>query len=910
MVLKRNLLSMALASATLLVTANVQAQSAEEAKTREAASEKESEDAKSLDKVTVTGIRTGIENAIETKQGNTSIVEAISAEDIGKLPDSSIAESIARLPGLTAQRERGRATQIQIRGFAGDFAGTTLNGREQASTGDNRGAEFDQYPSELLSQVVVYKTPDASLIGQGLSGTVDLQTVDPLSYSDRVVSFNYRYDQNELNGDTENGNRFSFAYIDQFLDNTLGISVGYAYMDSPQPGLQNEAWGYADGPDGTKVYGGGKLYKFDSEFERNGWAGTIQYRPNEFYETSLDIFYSTFDKTEIKSGLEVGTAWGGATLLPGYTVGGNSTITDSDWANTKPVIRMDSNPINDTVQSYGWNNIFTFNDDWKMIVDLSTSEANRKFTVLETYAGLIANGGFSDLNVSLNNSSYNDLTFASDLGNPANLQLIDAGNWGQDGYLKNFEVEDKLDSYRVDFVRSFADGGISSLEFGFNYTDRSKTKSSDEYFLCINADVQNGCGRGYATAPFPGSEQSFGFGGLDSLATYDAEALVKSGFYTLKSNGNEDIAQKNWSVEEQMTTLYLQANIDTSFGDVPVRGNIGVQYVGVDQSSVAYAAYDGVTSSTPVKGGASYSNLLPSLNLSFGLFEDQFLRVATAKQMARPRMDAMRASYNVSNNQTNCSGVPGPVWCGDGGNPELRPWLANAFDASYEWYFTTEEGNKGYLSAAYFYKDLESYVYYAKQPFNYADDPLPPPEPGDIVGVTYPDSTVGVLDQPINGQGGTMQGYELTASLPLDLIWGALDGFGLQATYSVNDSNIEPTPGSSQPIPGLSKYTSNTTLYYENYGWSVRYSYRTRSEFRGETRGFGADLVEQDFNAEKVQDAQINYTFGSGMLENLTLYLQVSNIGDEPVGSNQGENRPINYFEYGRQTLAGFSYKF
>src|SRR5690606_3049227 len=186
--LDRNALSVALASAMLLGSAAAHAQSTDpdtvpqDSDVAEQA-EATAQEATELDRVTVTGIRRGIEKSIDTKQTSTSIVEAISAEDIGKLPDSSIAESIARLPGLTAQRERGRATQINIRGFAGDFSTATLNGREQASTGDNRGVEFDQYPSELLSQVVVYKTPDAALVGQGLSGTVDLQTVRPLSFS-------------------------------------------------------------------------------------------------------------------------------------------------------------------------------------------------------------------------------------------------------------------------------------------------------------------------------------------------------------------------------------------------------------------------------------------------------------------------------------------------------------------------------------------------------------------------------------------------------------------------------------------------------------------------------------------------------------------------------------------------------
>ena len=146
--LKRNMLSVALASAMTLSAAGAFAQTAEEDKTAEAASTNEAVD---LDRVTVTGIRRGIEDAIETKQSSTSIVEAISAEDIGKLPDTSIADSLARMPGLTAQRFGGRPQEINIRGFAGDFSTTLLNGREQVSLGNNRGVEFDQYPSELIS---------------------------------------------------------------------------------------------------------------------------------------------------------------------------------------------------------------------------------------------------------------------------------------------------------------------------------------------------------------------------------------------------------------------------------------------------------------------------------------------------------------------------------------------------------------------------------------------------------------------------------------------------------------------------------------------------------------------------------------------------------------------------------------
>ena len=188
---ERNLLSLALAAAIMAAATSVQAQTTAE---QDAAPAPQSDTAE-LDTIVVTGIRRGIEDAISVKRDSTSIVEAISAEDIGKLPDVSIAESLARLPGLSAQRVAGRAQVISVRGLSPDFSTTLLNGREMVSTGDNRSVEFDQYPSELVSGVTIYKTPDAGLIGQGLSGTLDMQTARPLNFSDTVVAVSGRYQE-------------------------------------------------------------------------------------------------------------------------------------------------------------------------------------------------------------------------------------------------------------------------------------------------------------------------------------------------------------------------------------------------------------------------------------------------------------------------------------------------------------------------------------------------------------------------------------------------------------------------------------------------------------------------------------------------------------------------------------------
>ncbi|WP_374610119.1 TonB-dependent receptor [Thermomonas sp.] len=904
--LKRNLLSVALASATMMLIAQAHAQSAPAAdQAEQEAAAKKKDDAKNLDTVVVTGIRGAIERSIDAKQTSTSIVETISAEDIGKLPDASIADSIARLPGLTAQRERGRAAQINIRGFAGDFSTATLNGREQASTGDNRGVEFDQYPSELLSSVVVYKTPDAGLVGQGLSGTVDLRTVRPLEYDKRVVNVGARYDQNKIRDQKENGYRYSATYIDQFADDTVGLMLSVAKMDSPQPGYQNEVWGYDHPPatpDNIRSLGGGKLYKFDNNHQRTGVAATLQFRPNDVYEGTLDWFYSKFEKTEIKTGMEFGTFWGSGQLQPGYTVAGNGTITSSRWNNVSPVIRMDSNPIDDRLNSIGFNNKFKVGENWLINADVSLSDVKRKFRVLETYAGVSSNNGYTTLDATLDPSGlFYNYVLGTTFDNPSTLVLTDAGGWGQDGYLKDFGVDDKLRSFRLNAIRSFTDGFISELDFGANYTKRTKHKSSIEAKLCL---TNCSAGRFGVTAPFPGSIQDFNFGGIGQLGVYDANEALASGTYNLVYNFHQDIAAKNWSVGEELTTLYVKAAIDTDVGSMPLRGNVGFQYVRTDQEAEGYSTFSGNPAGSPTSDGVTYSVFLPSLNLGLEFLPETVARVAVARQMARPRLDQMRAGMDVGINNER-------LWSAGGGNPRLRPWLANAFDLSVEKYFSTKAGNRGYVGAAWFYKDLKTYIYNREVEFDFTGFPLPPPLPGQT---NYPTSMIGKINQPINGEGGNIRGLELTASVPLDLLWSPLNGLGIIATYSDTNSSIRPNgPGTVEPLSGLSKYVSNATLYYERGGFSARYSRRTRSAFRGETRGFGADYQTISIAGETVQDAQLNYNFTRGALEGLSLYLQVSNIGDEPFAAyNDGDpaNRPEKYFEYGKTTLVGFSYKF
>ncbi len=905
MQLKRNLLSVALASATIMLANSAYAQSADATDT---GTDTASTDANKLDTIVVTGIRKGIQDAIDTKKNQSTISEAVSSEDIGKLPDQSIADSIARLPGLTAQRFGGRPQEINIRGFAGNFSTTLLNGTEQVSLGNNRGVEFDQYPSELTSEVVVHKTTEADMVNQGLSGTVDIHTVRPLAFDKRVVAVSARASQNREAGIDSNGDRFSISYIDQFKDRTIGLALGYAYLDNPTQGRQQHSWGF----DGNGAPTGAELWAQKDRNKRGGFMGTLEWKPNDSFHSVLDVFYSKFNKDTNRNGLQFNMASTGTTFsADGTAMTGTANITQA-------VVRNDYDAQHDKLFSLNWNNKLQINDHWSVTANVSTSSAKRKERILETYA---ARNASDTASFAYNGDGYYDFDFGTDYSDPANFQMRDPGGWGwvddpalrraQAGYLKDFTIHDNLSAFRLDFERSFDSGFISAIDFGGNITERRKSRGSVENTLCTTqaCDINANVPLPVPTDGYGFRINDFGYFGLPSLIYLDAQSLVNGGFYYLIPKENKDIANKNWEINERVGTVYVQANIDTSLGSaVTLKGNIGIQAVNADQSSTGYSTFSGNPVGNKRTDGANYTNYLPSMNLAFGLPADQFVRFGAGRQMARPRMDDMRASADYGIANVTVDNVNKFIWSGSGGNPELKPTVADFYDLSYEKYFGD---NKGYVSAAYFYKSLKTYTYIATNTnFDYGSfvqvpDGTPP--------ANVPTSTIGNFSQPLNGEGGSIKGYELAVSLPFGMFWSPLEGFGFQGSYSDTKSAIHPNgPGTTDPMPGLSKYVSNATLYFERWGFSARVSRRTRSTFVGEFEGFGGDLEHHALAGEKVVDAQVGYNFQDGPLKNLSLTFQVNNLTNEPsrqtvVGYDDRFN---DYFEYGRTYMLGASYKF
>jgi iron complex outermembrane recepter protein len=944
-VFKLNPIAAACAAAFLLASTNSFAQQASTATTTEeqqalAAKKKKEGEAVELDAVKVTGIRRSIENAIEKKKESTSIVEVISAEDIGKLPDNSIADAISRAPGITSQRIAGRASEINIRGFAGDFSTTLLNGREQVSVGDNRGVEFDQYPSELIGGVTIYKTPDARLVGQGVSGTVDLQTLKPLSYSERSISLNARGEQNSL-GDVNpdfsaNGSRISATYIDQFADNTFGVAIGFARLDSPGESQQWEATGYQTNVASRRPEPGNPnplfnpndplfdvLYQSGSKQRagstdnvRTGVMGIFEYRPNDTFRSELDIFYSKFEKAEVARGMEMGLGWTGAEPTGGTPgeVFDLRHVVSGTFTGITPVQKHELNTANDDIFSIGWNNKLKLNEDWTAVLDLSGSSAKRDDQVLELYAGAtdaadnpLPQTVTFTINPSTGLPTY---TFSRNNSDPSVVRLTDSSGWGQAGYLKDFKVRDDQVALRLNLKRDFLEGAFSSVEFGVNYAERDKSRQSIEYILRLAAGsaVPTNIPSGLLLSPVI-QDLTGGW----PIVAFDLQGALDSGLYVRSLNSPGDVYDKNWKVNEQVTTAFAQLNIDTQWGSVPVRGNVGAQFIQTDQSSDGFGANGAGTIATPITGGAKYNDFLPSLNLSFELPYDQFIRFGAAKTLARARLDRMRASNQYSCNFEAPNQFHGTLlgtqcfWRGNAGNPQLEPTRTNSFDLAYEKYFDT----KAFIGLAYFYKKLTTYDYEQDAQFDFTGYVNP--------GTLTPVSNTGIVRYFLNGTGGYVKGFEFNASFPLSMVWDKLDGFGFTFNASDIKSSVETNgPGSARPLPGLSTLSANGTFYYENHGFSARISKRYRDSFLGEDRGFAGNRAFDYYSPEVITDIQIGYAFKDGTsLEGLSLLLQVNNLTNDPYGQyylRDGDGgsqvAPKRYGEYGRTVLLGLNYKF
>ncbi|WP_286829848.1 MULTISPECIES: TonB-dependent receptor [Kordiimonas] len=916
---KSHFLSFASASAIAFAAQPVLAQ--------DSSSDTDEDEGVQLEEIVVTGIRASIMSSVARKRESSSIVEAISAEDLGKLPDASIAESIARLPGLAAQRLDGRANVISIRGLAPDFTTTTLNGREQVSANNGRAVEYDQYPSELINGVTIYKTPDASLTSQAVGGTVDLQTIKPLAYGEQAIVVNLRGEYADLgalnSGTTALGYRASISYVDQFNDDQVGIALGYARMLSPTQEERWNSWGFPEAADGNLIIGGAKPYVKSNELTRDGFLGVLEYAPHDSkFRTTIDAYYSKFDDEQTLRGIEIPLAWSGAQLQDGYTVE-DGLITQGQFNGAEVVVRNDFVNREAETLAIGWNTEYQVNDNLTIELDLSHSSVDRIESNMETYAGTgrgSGNGATDNLGFTIGADGNAVFTHGLDYSDPNLIQLGGPLSWGwglfvagfypddqaQDGFINAPETDDELSAVRLSAEQFMDEGFLSSVEYGVRFSKRSKTLLDQGFFLTLNeypADVP-------VPSQFLEDPTSLEFIGMGDVLSYDAQALFESGAYVINDEAasTQSRLTNSWTVTEKVVNLYAQANIDTELGNLPVTGNVGLQAVYTDQSSDGWAAktVDNQVVAAPVTEGTDYWDFLPSLNLSFNLDDNNKLRVGVAQVLARAPMADMNAGFGFGFDQQNL------IFTGGGGNPNLKPFKTWQYDLSYEHYF----GEGAYVSVAGFYKQITSFPFSSSETYDFAEVLGPLGEDLTFVdgdGNEFTLSTIGRRDFKDNVDGGKIYGIELSGSLPFANFSEALDGFGILGSASFTKSSIiDPNSQEKITLPGLSKTVLNGTIYYEKYGFQARASVRHRSSFLGEVSALSLTRVKVDVEAETIVDAQLGYDLSEVGVDGLTVLFQVNNLTNQPFTTfYNSDSRQVRDFQnYGRTFLFGLNYKF
>ena len=846
-------------------------------------------DTAQVEEVVVTGVRKSLRDALAVKQGSDKVVEAISAKDIGVLPDVTIAESIARLPGVNATRDRGNDSQAVVRGLGARLVLGTINNREVASSEPDRNVRWEIYPSEVVTGVQVYKSQSADLVAGGVAATINISTLDPLDYTGpsfvgRAGPVYYSGGKDIPNYDRV-GYRASGSFVHKFNDD-LAIVLGLTGQRQKNGYPSFTGWGYNDHqarpPAGASDFtgdlnGDGKLdatpwgaqlsvSRIDQK--RTGVSTGLQWKPNDAFQLKGDVLYSKIKIDELQDQTVWGRNnwgnWNNGNAGDYNAPGSSYTIVDgSVVAATLPfssVTTVLSHYTEDKELLVGGLNGKWTAGMWTVAGDVSYSKAERENTwkAVRTEA--------YPTSTSFDTRAGKTPTIVTSQASSTLPQF--ANQWGSHDGPEH--LTDELKAAAFDVTRDLGEGAIKSLQFGGRMSDR--TKDHDRFSFSpapSGATVPANLFTSYTVSSV--NVPAVLTGNFDAIAA----VAYGAGAFNL-SNATEDLAQR-WSVNEKVTEGYGMANFGADgFGGSWMSGNVGVRVVHTKTSSDGYQQATGSSSLRAVTVDHDYTDILPSANLKLDFQEGRVLRLGLAKVVARPPLDELRASRTLT------SWAP---FTGSAGNPKLDPFKALQFDASAEWYFRPE----GLIAASYYYKDVDSYIGWKQTPVTFA-------------GTTY------AVSSPTNGGSGHIQGVELAFQTPFFFAPGLLSNFGIYSNYAYVDSNLKEFSPVNNPLDmtGLAKHTATVDLWYANGPVEARLGYKYHSPMTVIYGWSGADL--QTLKTEKTLDFssswQINETIG--------VRFQVNNLTNEALRMYR-DNKPDRigrYDVYGRRYLFDVTVKF
>jgi iron complex outermembrane recepter protein len=802
------------------------------------AKKKNANDPQELETVIVTGIRDSLKKSLDTKRNADVHVEVVTADDIGKMPDKNVADSLARLPGVntsSASANEGgfdENDRVSMRGTNPSLTQTLINGHS-VSSGDwfvlnqtglvGRSVSYTLLPSELVGQVVVHKTAQASDIDGGVAGSVDIQTRKPLDFSNPVtVEATVGAVYAELPDKTDP--QFSGLVNWTSADRTFGLLLQAFYEDRHQRRDGQELLGYSQiapgspvaqaHPDLANVYYPNLLgaTEFTGERKRKGGYMDAQWAPNSQFSADLSVFTSNLTASNYNRNYML---WGGHFINggngqapdPGYVVR-NGTLVSANFSAVPGtqygVYDQISRPDEGSDSQFvALNMVFNATDSLSFKGELGDTKGNGKTPTQDVAEWNFGLGSGAAYNFHGTNSpaSWNVGSESPSIG-PQSLSWI----FGD----QNVDVKDDEDWARLDGDYVFGNGVFTDLKFGGRYTDHERKSENvigqgptSDAFTEANwpqglSFYPGNYGDGLGGGPFPTGVWFFT---PDQLAAFNAK-------YTNRSLPGRADWNSDYKLDETKSALYTQADFDGEGWSA----NIGLRYVHTEEDVIANVAVDAstpgaITTSAfgpylPTEFKNTYNDWLPSGNVKFDLQDDLVLRLAASKTMTLADYSALAGPISLAP-----PAAPGAEGSGSGSNPDLKPVTSNNFDTSLEWYFAP----RSLLAASLFYMDLTDYIGYGSvtktfKTFNTANP--------DGFDAQY------ILTVPINSSG-SVKGLELSFEMPL---W---EHFGINANYTYADG--EETGGG--PLVGTSKDTYNVGGYYEDNHFNARLAYTYRSSF-------------------------------------------------------------------------------
>ena len=831
----------------------------------------------SVQTVTVVGVSASLASAVNQKNASNSMVEVIASEDIGKLPDTTIAESLARLPGLAAGIDRGNASQVVARGLGPRFIGSTLNGREFATTEPDRAVRFEMFPSESISGAKVYKTQSAELVEGGIATTVDLQTISPLAYKERNASVKADAEYYKQGADIEGAKkwapRLGAVYVDQFADHTIGIALAASYFNQPDVSDQFQNYGFngqtpwdVDGTGGSESPPWGfQNQVVNGTNKRSSMLGKLEWKPNTDTLVTADVYTANSDIHENSMYHVAGTGYPytDITVSDGFVTGG--TAQNVSMNTIEGLWKQNQRDF-----AAGLNGK-TKLDGWKLEGDIARSTATRDTLWAGVGLWMQTNGA---LTWSAPHNGWATYSYSEDTGNPDNYGDTTYEQWGPNyaGHLT-----DSLNSQVLNVSRDVDWGAISAVKMGVRATQREKRYDQISWDFdtttvpLSTADLQR--------VHVSGRPDFVDFiGGLDSAITkyFGADALSTAG----RTATDSDLVNKDWRAKENNTSAYVQFDLSGSAFGKGLRGDFGLRVAHTDQTGYGYEQVDATGAPQLVSDGLGYTRFLPSLNLVLGLddAEQHQLRFGASRAMSRAPLDVMNDAHVVTTPTE-----AGQLTTVTGGNPRLKPMMANQLDLAYMDFF--DKGSL--LSAGLFFKQITDYIAL------------------DTVTGTY-DGQDAYFTEQVNRKGGHAQGFELVYQQAFSKLPGLLSGLGVMGNYTYTNSNIKDMASDGAPIPtnGLMKHNMGVTLWYEHAGFEARLSANHHSQYN---RAPTWDSTQFYYNGA---ETWMSLNLSQQITSHLQARFGVENLTNQRVIYTDPTNRYNQWdFQYGRRFDIGFTYK-